>query len=733
MKKHIHRLIASILIGTTMLSVTACGNNKTVDNGGSISQNIPMGRYVEENLELPEDIKSIISYEAKKDGVMHLYGYDTNGKVAVYVSKDNKSWEKEEAKWLQGIVDSGNMVSQIAYDKEGTPYVLYQDNQFALHVAKVKDGEALEEIPFSTEEQGYPQGMEVLDNGDILIGIQSSGVLRINGVDGQVVTEYMNAGTDGSFTTTNSELMLIDAQKGGVVRFNLETGLEEGFIPYEGSIWGSKILSNEEGSTYLINEGGISRLAPGGSIWENIIEGQISSFGMPSLYLRDVALKGSDEFTVIFNNQTEGYQVISYTFDPSAPARPTTEVNLYMLEDNMTIRQAVAEYQRQNPEVFINMQIGMTQGDTITKSDAIRTLNTQLLAGKGPDILLLDGLPIQSYIDKGVLLDMSDWAGEKLDSGEWLTNIVGSYKEEDGSIYALPTRFTVPTLWGNSEIVNGVSSVEELAEWAQQNPDKQVFYPMPPEILMEKLYGITAHTWLDEKGQIKEDAFIRFIEAVNVLADTDAEADQSEMEIFTASPMQTNDNKYSILDTLSTEYMANKDIEVHLQNIRGFMRLPYYNSAILNRGDGDFRSAFNKEGGVFNPVGVIGINANSKQQDIARDIVELAMSSEVQKVELGDGLPIHKEVFDKQSQVGSEQSMMAMTMAIEKPFTMVPASQESYTKFKEEVEKLQTPTMTDEILISLIIEETKGYFNGEKTAEEAAAAAAKRTRAYLAE
>ena len=77
--------------------------------------------------------------------------------------------------------------------------------------------------------------------------------------------------------------------------------------------------------------------------------------------------------------------------------------------------------------------------------------------------------------------------------------------------------------------------------------------------------------------------------------------------------------------------------------------------------------------------------------------------------------------------------MAAMGMAIEKPIKMQPATQESYTKLKEQVDKLTIPAMTDEVLMNLIIEETKGYFDGEKTANEAAEAAAKRTRAYLAE
>ena len=43
-----------------------------------------------------------------------------------------------------------------------------------------------------------------------------------------------------------------------------------------------------------------------------------------------------------------------------------------------------------------------------TESDALKTLNTEIAAGNGPDVILLDGLPVESYIEKGLLEDISD-------------------------------------------------------------------------------------------------------------------------------------------------------------------------------------------------------------------------------------------------------------------------------------------------------------------------------------
>lgn len=738
MKKHIHKLIVGLLIGTTVFGMTGCSSN-VKDEKGSVSQSVPMGRYIEETIEMPKEIKSLIDYKINKDGTMELYGYDSGNQVIAYTSKDGQSWESKDSAWLNDLISAGNQLSKIAYNEKGDYYVLYYNQDFKTCIGKLSENNKVEEIPYELDESSYISTIKVDEEGRIFVGMNSS-VARINEADGSVMAEYSVAGTEGEFVVANNQLIVIDAQRGGLVAFNLESGDEENFIPYEGTLWGSKLLSNDEGSVYIINAEGVSRLVPGGSIWENVIESSTSSFGTPSLFVRQVAMKGNDEFNVVFGDMEGTYTLLNYHFDPSAPVRPTTEVNLYMLEDNKTIRQAVAEYQRQNQEVFINIQVGIREGDSMTKSDAIRTLNTQLLAGKGPDILVLDGLPIQSYIDKGVLLDMSDWVDGMRDSGQWLENITEAYRQEDGTIYALPTRFSIPTLWGNKELVNEVDSLEGLAAWAKENPDKQVLYNRMSEDLIKQFYGITAHQWMDEKGQIKEDDFVTFLESIKTLADQGVGDEEASMDTSSSGMTIEFNNpddpaiKESVKNTLSTEYMAHKDVELHLTEVQGFRDIPYLNSAIMQRGDGDFGVALARDGGVYSPIGIIGINANSKNQDIARDIVKLAMSKEVQKVDLYDGLPIDKEALEEQATLDKDSMMVsAMPMAIEKPIQMQPATQESYTKLKEQVNKLTIPAMTDEVLMNLIIEETKGYFNGEKTASEAATAAAKRTRAYLAE
>ncbi|MEG1277880.1 MAG: extracellular solute-binding protein [Cellulosilyticaceae bacterium] len=716
MKKHLHKILAGILVGVSVVSMTACSSSEDANltDKGTSNQTVPMGRYVEESLELPKEVKSVMEWAISAEGSITIYGYDKDNKIAAYSLQEDNTWAEKDVAWMNQL----ERIIKIAFGENGETYVLYGDAEYRSHLAKETAEGTVEEVAIEWgETSGYPVEMEILPGGDIMIGRQNMGVSRFSGVDGKVVAQYN--GSEGEFAIAKNQLMQVDMQRGGVVVFDLETGEELEVVAYDAIEWGSKLVSDGSSGTYVVNGKGVSRLAPGGSAWENIIEGSMSSFGMPSLYNQGVVMKSSEEFLVLFGSQTDGNELLRYTYNAQVPSRPTTELSVYMLEENMTVRQAAAEYQRQNPEVLINLQIGMGHGNSVTKSDAIRTLNTELLAGKGPDLLVLDGLPIQSYIDKGVLMDMGDWAGPKIEQGEWLSNITGAY-EKEGQIYALPTRFKLPIMWGNQDIIDSVNTLEELAAWAVANPGRQVLYNMTPEQLVEKFYGTSALGWLDEEGKIQEEKFVVFLESIKTLAD-------SEDAVVVGG-------EWFEIDSKSNEYLAYNDTQLHVQTIGGMMEVTNPYSAIKQRGEGDFDLAVSSEGGVFEPVGVIGVNGNSEHADIAKDIVKMAMSEQVQDVELGEGFAVNAKSFDTQA-ARNEGSMMAVGMqaAGSRPVETVMPDEKVYEKLASFGQLVEVPAMTDDVLMQMIIEETKGYFDGEKTAEEAATAVSQRTRAYLAE
>ena len=64
-------------------------------------------------------------------------------------------------------------------------------------------------------------------------------------------------------------------------------------------------------------------------------------------------------------------------------------------------------FQKKYPDVYVNIETGMSGDDSVTDTDALKVLNTEIMAGTGPDVLLLDGISEDTYIEKGMLEDLS--------------------------------------------------------------------------------------------------------------------------------------------------------------------------------------------------------------------------------------------------------------------------------------------------------------------------------------
>ncbi|MGL4737067.1 MAG: hypothetical protein ACRCW2_06375 [Cellulosilyticaceae bacterium] len=724
MKNYLNRVLAGVMVGITAVTMTGCTGSTIGENAAATTDNnqkVPMGRYMEKSVVLPEELTSIIDYISGKDGASYLYGYNQERKPLLYRTKDYQTWEKQDASWLEKLEQEGKMNFKITMGNDQKYYVSYVDAEMKSAIAQVKEDGSLVELSLEGfGEGGMPSEIHVLENGDLLVSSYYGGVTRYSGTDGKRQMEF--PGNDGEFTVvSDTQLAIMDIQRGGIVFYDLATGKEEKLVAYDGLEWGTKLIADEQGNTYIINNTGINRLAAGGSSWENIVESGMSSFGKPSLSLASASVVG-DKFYVFCYDQVEGGSLLEYAYNPDVASRPTTEVSIYMLEENMTIRQAAAEYQRKNPDVMVRLQVGMKSGEAATKADAIRTLNTELLAGKGPDILMLDGLPIESYRDKGVLWNMEEIIGPMLDKGLLLENIVGAYKEDNG-IYAVPTSFELPMMWGDKQLLEEAGSVQDIAAWAKAHPEQKVMYSMTPSMLIKQFYGASASTWLDEKGQINEGEFAKFLEAINTLADNNAAEPVSEDKLYEMS-------------YFSREYMAYKDTALHTEPLGGFtyMTTPY--SYINHRDDGDFKVMSNQGKGLFDAAGIIGINANSKNLDIAKGIVETALSETVQNVELGEGFVVNTKAFDRQSDPNQSMGSMVaigMSPAGGRPIEFVSPDAKAYEQVSQIVKSVSMPAYEDEVLLDMIIEETKGYFDGTKTAEEAASAVAQRTKAYLAE
>ena len=110
---------------------------------------------------------------------------------------------------------------------------------------------------------------------------------------------------------------------------------------------------------------------------EQIADGRLVALGDGQHSPQALQALENGEFRVYFggNRMTEMY------YDETLPARPEKELVIFSLEENGYIRYAGQLFQKEHPDVLVKYETGMDGDNAVSKEDALKNLNTRLLAG----------------------------------------------------------------------------------------------------------------------------------------------------------------------------------------------------------------------------------------------------------------------------------------------------------------------------------------------------------------
>ncbi|WRS28828.1 extracellular solute-binding protein [Oscillospiraceae bacterium MB08-C2-2] len=743
-----------------LLALTAC--QKSGQPFGSEAQTDPvaMGRYMEEELELPQGIGYVQSFRQLENGKLRLIGNRTAdnmiGPWDVWESADyGKTWNTVELPWISQLDNA--VVVAADFTSGGDLYLQAITNARAVMEQELAradekaesqpvepvysflhgDAASLTEMgyePTFTEEGIQPRQLRLASNGDLLVDDHFS-IHQASLADGKL--KYTYDGLEdreykGDFLTYGNTLAI--SLHNQLKLYDLSTGelLEE--LPYEGATSEQSgkgralTWSGEEGAFYYVDSTGLYRMLLDGAVTERLIEGDLVSFSMPSV-IPSALIKNQDgSFTVFCRQREEGFRLLRYTFDATIPRLPSTQLSVYSLEDNQTIRQAMGVFQLANPDVRVDYQVGITGSDGITPADALRSLSTQILAGKGPDVLVLDGIPVESYVKRGVLADLKDVVSEKAQSGEFLPHIVNAF-EEDNHIYAIPARFSVPVLLGEQE--QPLETMEQLANWLEKRGDFTL--GVHPAQFMEVFYSTHGKSWFLEDGTLDQQAFAVDLAQMGRIAEKLREKGLDEL--------------YVGEDMLEQAlYWKGQGIGAGLGALNSLADLAGPDAAITQMEKGHV-TVF-PSSGVFVPRTILGVTAASGQPDEARAFVETVLRSQVLVNDFADGLPVNVQALEKNSvspfsedDDGSYISISFATddedgegevyksMAIQYKWP----EEENMQAYLAMIKAVSVSAPVDTVVRQILIEQTEPYFQGEKSLEETLAGLASKLELYLAE
>lgn len=723
MKKNIVIVLLCLVLFCSCSSNSNSSNNSNeTAKQSQTSSEVAMGRYIEKDTDFPSI--SVIRFIKTEEG-FEAFGTN-NEKLEWYKSSDGNTWSKQEAPWIDELNKEKYWIRDISYDKDKNIYISIMSDKSLIKV--VEDGSTVKDVNINWKNDfTYINSTYVLDNGDFLIIDVANGAMRYD-KDGNFIMDYpfeTYSDTTPSAIFEN-KLALQDNAESAIKIYNIDTGEIENNLSYKG-LWDyeSILTFGKDGSLYIQNRLGIHRVVPNGSKFEELVDGSMTSMGMPSMTSSQIVVD-NDEFWVAFHSS----QLRHYIYSETTPSKPTQEIVMYMLNENTAMQQLAGEYQKSHPETKVTCNIAMDDTTGMTKSDIIRTLNTELLAGKGADLILLDGLPINSYIEKGVLTDLSD-----VDISQLNSTVANTYKTND-KLYALPLYYKVPMMWADNDIINSVKNLDDLVNWKNTHTDKRLFISASYSDLIQTFYLTSAPYWLEDKT-IDKDKFKQFLKNIKDLElldeETEAQYETFIAEIREAGEIELVDGFKSKNNIMSFAY---NDFSLYLEKLTSPSSIMMPVAAVDKRGNSSFDSSIGQAESVYEPSTILAINNNSPNKDIAKEIINLAISEKVQDTKLYDlGLCVNNNSLekilttntDKYGSISSSSRDSGRSLSANWP-------EEKYiNRLKEVISKLKTPSESNEVLLQIILDETKGYFEDTKTLDEAVEAVSQRTQAYFTE
>lgn len=756
------------------------------------SKETAMGRFLEEEIILPTEFYNIYDMKKLEDGTVRFIGTDGNGIDGAWESKDTgNSWEKvyDFPKELQdeekGYIDYATLsldgqtvcvfneigkdsIIPICYlmDKSGNLSKI----PFELQKVSKEDGSVMNAFTFSkevsqeegnennstqTEEESKEKNSEnmstnmILDikflgKDQILVKDVLDTIYQVNISDGTVKQKYEFDGMIESHQFFVAGTMLIVQTSSEILFYNTETGEQQNIdeslqkiISESGNFSAIDTLNMGE-SMYCLSRNGLYHYKFGGSLFEQLIDGTMNSMSGPAFY--GLALTMLDEQNLLvaandtYSDSLGGIVILKYTYSADTPVKPEKELKVYSLYDNKELRQSISRFQKEHSEVYVNVEVALSEENGVTTSDALKTLTTEIMAGKGPDVLILDGMPVETYIEKGILKDLSSVIEKS--KGNYFESILEAYKDKQGQLCAVTARFMIPVIQAGSAYYTPGENFDTFME------RKDTLLHMKPKDVIEKFWYSCSVAWKKEDGTLDAEKMKDFLSKLkNAYGEYDSSMDEEE---------------YSVSYSMEGSAPSNVNILQNLSIGKGSFDLAFgrlnTNIGLFGGGDYDFMLAVNKrlEGGnfghmpgqvenVFVPSMIMGISSKSIQTEVAEQFVKYLFTPEAQKISQGGGFPVDKDAFRSTNdghQYKENDSLVAVGgVSLDEmiDYEMKPRTEEEMKKLIDLAEEVKIPALQDGVIKDAVTEYGEKVLKGEMEPQEATNAIMQKVNIYLAE
>jgi len=389
--------------------------------------------------------------------------------------------------------------------------------------------------------------------------------------------------------------------------------------------------------------------------------------------------------------------------------------------------------------------------DEKAATDYIQRINTELMAGKGADILQIDVIPYYKYADGGYLEDLQQYMDSDPDFNEadYRMNIMDAVKYKNKqyifplsiafSFFAYDTSFFTDSQREAIQASNKFT-IEQLISIADGafTGDNYMF-GLSGGYQSSSIFGsLLAENYTsfvdiaNKKAYFDDGRFEQLLLSVNEYVEKGYIKDAAELEDVIWAGGEDGfarpnpDERFYYKLESHASLLQNFDKELELTNI------PYYTPAYgYDKDDAIAGIAADYNGGVpCRTYYMYALNSNSKNKAIAWEFIKFLASEEMQSQHEMIGIPVNRNVFRENEETHLTYGGMLQSKLTDDNMEIF---NEYIARADEFANMVDTYVIRDYRIGRMIDAEVTLYFNGEKSAKDAANALQNKVKLYLSE
>lgn len=763
------KMLAFLLCGTVTLGLLAGCSAKEEKKADKGDKKETKGGYVEEEMEGPwtEEESYLGSFlnEKKKLEIYTQAVEGTEQKVYSYVHQGGSDWEKQEEAWAEEKLADGTYPVYLLQGEDKNVYLMTSGEADEAEAAASAEGELMlppqpwylyrhtgegetQEVPVECLDMEYqkqsggffPYYLGVTQNGDIaLVGAGSSNIVLYDGKTGKEKDTFSSheivTNDDGMISIQGNTILTLGQDQKTLFSYDAVSGKEISKVKIESMELGMGCLAAcEDGTYYLATEKGISVYKEKGSIGEQIYDGSRGNMGetVNSLVMKNfLAGENRDFYGMYVNYQTGVFSVCHYYYNAAVSTKTEKTLSVYGLYESRMTQAVVRAFEKKHPEVDVDYQYAMKQEEEGNPEDYLDALNTSLLNQKGPDVLLLDDLPVDSYIEKGILEDLTDFTEKKVKEKTLLKGITEGVKK-DGKNYEIPACFRLPVLYGTEEAMARLDSLDSVKEFLEEQPKGKIIGAASYSQMAYLLFALNYEELRLEDGSFSKEKIQEVLELSKQLVDNNP---SEKMETAWSTNFMgriLSGNSMSAFSGIGMLELYEETDIAGVTDLYGLTEISLLCDILEKQQGLSVKNPHN----FYQPVNRMGINSSSKEKELAIEFVETMLSDEIQQQDFVEGLPVCTESLEKQAEIAEkagQEELFSVGFSGGEMHSYGYPSKEQITPVLDLAKKANTPLIIDLTVRKTFLDCADQYFGGSISAEEAAKTLGEKMQLYLSE